>query len=114
MNDKVEKRLRDALQACYAITDFINGFDFPSYSESEVTRSAVERKLEIIGEALNHANQMDSTVESSLFELRQMVAIRNRIIHGYDSVDDKIVWDVASNRIPTLSAQPEAVLDSLG
>jgi uncharacterized protein with HEPN domain len=112
MNEMVEKRLRDAQQACRAIYGFVRGLDFPGYSESEIVRSAVERKLEIIGEALNQASQMDSKIEVSVPELRQIVAIRNRVIHGYDSVDDRIIWDVVSTRIPILYSQLESLLDA--
>lgn len=56
--------------------------DLESYTASSVTRSAVERQLEIVGEALNKAAMRDDSLEQDLPELRQVVGLRNRSIHG--------------------------------
>jgi uncharacterized protein with HEPN domain len=53
-------------------------------------RRAVEREFEIIGEALNQLNKIDQNLPVSNKSL--IVGMRNRVIHGYDKVDDEIVW----------------------
>jgi len=63
----------------------------------------VERQLEILGEALNRALADEPTLEKRIPEARRIVGIRNRIIHGYDSVDDEIIWDVVSSKLRPLT-----------
>ena len=72
------------------------------YLADVLLRSAVERQFEIIGEAMNRAAQLDDTVESRGPELRRIVGLRNRIIHGYDSVDDELVWSIVQDNLPSL------------
>lgn len=103
MTDETTKRLRDALAACRAIEQFTAGLDFAAYEASDLVRSAVERKLEIVGEALKRAEDEDATLIEQLPELRQIVGLRNRVIHGYDAVDDEIIWDVVQHKLPVLS-----------
>jgi uncharacterized protein with HEPN domain len=56
-------------------------------------QAALERKFEILGEALNRAEQSDPELADHLPELRRIIGMRNRIIHGYDAVDEEILWD---------------------
>jgi len=58
--------------------------------KKKMLRSAVEREFEIIGEALNQLNKIDQNLPVSNKSL--IVGMRNRVIHGYDKVDDEIVW----------------------
>ena len=102
MNDRLKKRLFDALSACDAIGDFVQGRDFAAYRSDKMLRSAVERQFEIIGEALAQASIVDSTLPERFPELRRIVALRNRLIHGYDSVDDEIVWDIVQFKLSVL------------
>jgi uncharacterized protein with HEPN domain len=112
MTDETKKRLHDALMACRAISSFTEGLDFSDYEDEAnlLVRSGVERQLEIVGEAVRRAEDADPELIERLPELRQIVGLRNRIIHGYDSVDDEIVWDVVQNKIPALTAQLTALL----
>jgi uncharacterized protein with HEPN domain len=70
---------------------------------------ALARLLEIIGEA---ANRVPEEVRSQYPELPwlQMIAARNRLIHGYDSVDFDILWVIIENDLPALIIQLEAIL----
>src|SRR5262245_48147204 len=89
MTDAVKKRLLDALAACGAIRGFTEGIDFTAYERALLVRSGVERQFEIIGEALNRATDEDPALTDDLPDLRRIVGLRNRLIHGYDSVDDE-------------------------
>ena len=102
MNITLKKRLHDAMEACTAIKGFTKGIALADYTASLLLRSAVERQVEILGEALHHAVAEDASLEKSIPELRRIVGMRNRIIHGYDSVDDEIVWDAVQHHIPAL------------
>lgn len=66
-------------------------------------RRAVERELEIIGEALNGMEKIDSSIE--ITAKRQIIGLRNRVIHGYDKIDDKIIWGTIIKHLPILKAE---------
>lgn len=72
-------------------------------------RSAVERQLEIVGEAIRNALSMDPELESRIPEARRIIATRNRIVHEYDVLDDTLLWDATQSKIPALAT----VLDRL-
>ena len=110
MNNQTRKRVFDAVQACLAIEQFTEGTDFAGYMDNAMMRAAVERQLEIIGEALNLATYADESLEEVLPEVRQIIGMRNRIIHGYDSVDHMIVWDVVQVKILPLRQSLEQLL----
>jgi uncharacterized protein with HEPN domain len=74
-------------------------------------KSAVERQFEIIGEALDKLTRVDADLAARVPDLRRLVAFRNILIHGYAGVDDEIVWDAATNRLPALAAVLTALLD---
>jgi uncharacterized protein with HEPN domain len=110
MTDEAKKRLLDALAACQRISEVTKDLDFSRYEADWVLRSAVERQLEIIGEALNRAEDERPSLREELPELRRIVGIRHRVIHGYDSVDDEIIWDVVQTKVPVLIEQLNELL----
>ena len=112
MKAEVAKRLLDAVVAARRIQKFIAGLDFESFSASELVGSAVERQFEIIGEALSKAGAADSGLVDKIPALPKIVGLRNRLIHGYDRVDDEILWDVIQSKIPPLLGQLEDQLKS--
>lgn len=68
-----------------------------------MVRSAVERQFEIIGEALNQLSKADRELAEKIPDLPRIVAFRNILIHGYATVDDALVWQVLTDRLPPLS-----------
>jgi uncharacterized protein with HEPN domain len=84
--------------------------DFTAYERDSMVRDAVERRLGIIGEALKRAMDFEPELVEQVPELRQIVGLRNRVIHGYDAMDDEIVWDVVQNKIPLLRVRVEELL----
>ncbi|TDD04933.1 DUF86 domain-containing protein [Saccharopolyspora terrae] len=68
-----------------------------------MVRSAVERQFEIIGEALNQLSKADRELAEKTPDLPRIVAFRNILIHGYATVDDALVWQVLTDRLPPLS-----------
>ena len=110
MKPTLKKRLLDALEACRAIQGFVAGHTFADYERNLMLRSAVERQFEIIGEALNHAAIEQPELTTSFPDLRRIVGLRNRIIHGYDSVDDQLLWQTVQAHVPSLAQQLEQLL----
>ena len=104
------KRIWDAVEACKRIQQFTQEMDYSQFAESALVRSAVERQLEIIGEALNKAVGAEASLAYSVPEIPRIVGLRNRLIHGYDAVDDQLVWDIASAKIPVLKTALESLL----
>lgn len=110
MSDPVKKRLLDAYRACRAIELFTEDVSSTEYRESLLVRSAVERQLEIIGEALGKAAKEEERLEDEIPALPKIVALRNRVIHGYDQVDADLVWDITQENVPQLKQQLQDLL----
>ena len=81
---------------------------YEEYLKSKTKRRAVERELEIIGEAVNKLMKINPSIKISFS--RQIVDLRNKVIHAYDSVNDAIIWNVVVNHLPTLKKE----IDDLG
>lgn len=105
MTNETRQRLLDALESCEAIRRHTAGIDYAAYLRDAKTRDAVERRLGIVGEALNRAQASEPTLSDQLPDLGEIVGMRNRIIHGYSRVDNAIVWDAVQNRIPALQTR---------
>ena len=85
--------------------------DFVKYQKDIRTKRAVERNIEIIGEAMSRILKHDETIIIS--NSRKLVDTRNRIIHGYDSVSDDIIWGVVIRHLPILQIEVEKILNEL-
>ena len=76
------KYLHDILGACDALLEFVKGKSFDDYDNQLLLRSAVERQLMIIGEALNQAVHEDQDISDSIENVRDIINLRNVIVHG--------------------------------
>src|SRR5680860_320174 len=83
----------DAIRASRLVRTFVEGKSFDDYCHDVVLRSAVERQLTIVGEALNRLSSVAPDLAGALPELRSIIGFRNVLVHGYAQVDDEIVWD---------------------
>lgn len=100
MTDRSKKYLSDILIAIDFIEEFTAGINsFPDYQLDLKTKSAVERQLGILGEAVNKYRQEGNV---DLPRTQQIIQFRNRLIHAYDSIDDSIVWVIIKNHLPEL------------
>lgn len=96
----------DILTAIHEIETFLEDIpDFEVYQDDLKTRRAVERNLEIIGEAMNRILKKTPGIVFS--DARKIVETRNRIIHGYDSVSDQIIWSIIATSLPKLKLEVE-------
>jgi uncharacterized protein with HEPN domain len=77
------------------------------------TRSAVERQFEIIGEALAQLLRLDPSLRSRISDSGRIVAFRNRLIHGYSSVADDVVWGILEANLPSLREEVATLMKEL-
>lgn len=99
-----KKYLDDILNSIELVEEFLlETSSFVEYSNDKKTRSAVERQLGIIGEAVNKFDKINPV--ESLENTMQIIGFRNRIIHAYDSIDNTIVWAIIKNHLPKLKAE---------
>jgi uncharacterized protein with HEPN domain len=82
--------------------------DFNEYLSNKLLRRGIERELEIIGEAANRILKIDPAVE--IDNARKIVDFRNWVIHGYDKIDDVIIWGIISKQLPVLKLQVDGLL----
>lgn len=110
MDIEVRSWLFDILNAINEIDSFFvnNSLDFTYYQNDLKTRRAVERNLEIIGEAVNRIVQKNDNI--SLRDSRKIIDTRNRIIHAYDNVSDDIIWSIIITHLPILKLEVENYL----
>lgn len=111
MKDETRKHFIDILQAAEEIQDFLQGIDFESYQNNLVIKRAVERDFEIIGEALNRIKSTDSDLLDKITEHHRIIGFRNILIHGYDIVDEIIVWQAATKHLPVLLDEVKKLLE---
>ena len=104
--------LWDARRACQRITEFLADRIWADYQAEVLLRSAVERQFQILGEALNRLSRVDPNIAAQVPDLPRIVAFRNVLVHGYAVIDDELVWQVAVERVPQLSALLQQLLDA--
>jgi len=97
----------------FAIEEIDSFFDrrekrFEDYSIDVLLKRAVERDLEIIGEAMNRI--MKENPEFEINNARRIVGLRNQIIHGYDTVSDENIWGIIMIHLPKLKDEIELLI----
>ena len=102
MRLEARKFLHDIRQAAADLGRFSAGKTWPDYAADPLFRAAVERKFEVIGEALRRLSREDPETAAKITDAEQIIAFRNILIHGYAQVDDGIVWDILQTKLPTL------------
>jgi uncharacterized protein with HEPN domain len=110
MKDEVRKHLLDILDIAEELQGFTEGMDFKGYQKSQVTQRAVERNFEIIGEALARIKKLDEEVLARISDHHRIIGFRNILIHGYDIVDEMVVWNAVKNHLPILLREIQEIL----
>ena len=93
---------------------FTEGMDRVSYAGDALTQAAVDRKFEIIGEALNRLRKSHPELAERIPQHRRIIDFRNLLVHGYASVMPKLVWDYAENHLPRQRQIVQDLLAELG
>lgn len=111
MDKEIQVWLFDIINSILEIESFVDfeETNFQDYSSDVKTKRAVERNLEIIGEALNKISKKDENLE--ITDKRKIISVRNRIIHGYDQVSDELIWSIITQYLPVLEKEVRQYLN---
>jgi uncharacterized protein with HEPN domain len=104
MEREVQAWLEDIKQAIDEIEEFLpERRDFSEFKKDIKTRKAIERNIEIIGEAVNRILNVNPKIQ--ITNARKIVDTRNRIIHGYDAISEDIIWAIVTNDLKKLQQE---------
>jgi len=111
MDEKILKWLYDIKSAIEEIESYFEDIprDFNQYSNNLILKRAVERDLEIIGEAVNRILKKD--LNFPIENATKIVGLRNHIIHAYDNISDENVWAIIQKHIPLLKLEVLKLID---
>lgn len=109
MDERILKWLFDVKFAIEEIDGFIEnqGNDFFKYKENLMLKRAVERNLEIIGEAINRIVMKDAVFIEKISNAKAIISLRNHVIHAYDNISDENIWSILTNHLPKLKTEIE-------
>ena len=113
MPSRLPKHLFDALTALRLARQFSQGLSFDAFVSDVLVRSAIERQLEILGEACQRLVQADADIRRRVPETGFAIGLRNKIIHGYDRIENAVVYDTLMHDLPVLEVQLSAELAKL-
>jgi len=106
MDNYVNKCLFDMLNSIDEINGyFANNRTYEFYSSNRIVQRAVERNLEIIGEAMNRILKIDKSMP--ILNAKEIIDTRNKISHGYDQVNHAIIWGIVIKHLPVLKSEIE-------
>ncbi len=109
MDLEVKKFLFDIKESIESIERYLGDKrDFNHYLADKMLRRAIEREFEIIGEAMSRIEKLDLSIIIS--NKKQIISMRNRVIHGYDKIDNEIIWGTIVRHLPTLKTEVENLL----
>ncbi len=110
MQHKIAKYLFDINECILSIETYLGGKrDFNDYANNKLLRRGIERELEIIGEALNQLKKLDDSIEISYF--KQIISLRNQIIHSYDNIDNQTIWSIVVKHLPILKTEIQHLIN---
>ena len=105
-----KKFLEDIRVSVEKVLGFVKGKSLDYYMSDMLLKSGVERQFEIIGEALNRLSKIDEETVNKISQYQRIISFRNILIHGYDVVEDAVVWDIVQNNLPTLYSEVVGLL----
>ena len=112
LDERDKAHLWDMLDAALAIEDFVRGKSYQEYMSNRMMRGAVERHIEIIGEAARRVSEAARQAHPTI-PWRSIVGQRNILAHEYDEVLHEAIWGIANRRIPELIAILRSILPDL-
>ncbi len=113
MDERILKWLYDVRFCIEEIESFFVGEEknFQLYQQNIMRKRAVERNLEIIGEAINRIITRDKTYTLKVENAKSIIGLRNHVIHAYDSVSDENIWSILLNHLPKLKTDVDALIE---
>lgn len=111
MDNSIKTWLYDILNSINEIESYFVDTPkiFEIYQNDLRTKRAIERNIEIIGEAMSRILKENNSIEIS--NSRKIVDVRNRIIHGYDSVSDDVIWGIVIKNLPVLKTEVSQLIN---
>jgi len=113
MPHDAQKYLYDVLSSCEFLREFTAGRTVDDYAQERGFRSAVERELQIIGEAVLQPDRVAPDVARRIPEHRNIIGFRHVLVHGYDSLQPATVWNVIETKLPVLQSEVGKLLAEL-
>ena len=110
MKLEAKKYLYDIRHALSLLQGFTADKGFEDYERDAMLRAAVERELQIVGEAMSQLAKTDEQLVKRISEYQRIIGFRNVIVHEYSAVDDRLVWAVIETKIPILQKEIESFL----
>ena len=112
MDERILKWLFDIKMSIDEIEDFFKNEekDFFKYRNNLMLKRAVERNLEIIGEATNRIITLDSLFNERITNAKAIIGLRNQVIHAYDNISDENIWSILTNHLPKLKTEVENLI----
>jgi uncharacterized protein with HEPN domain len=105
--------IEDILESCLKIEKYISGLEYSDFDSDSMVRDAVERNIEIIGEACNKIP--DEFMEQNTgIDWHKPIAMRNRLIHGYFATDPVLLWNTTTVIIPKFKNQIQDLINKYG
>ena len=109
MKREIKKHLFDIKISIESIDEYLGEKrDFGEYQRKKLLRRGIEREIEIIGEAMSRILKLDPNIQ--IKNARKIVDTRNWVIHGYDKVDDVLIWGIISKNLPELKKETDNLL----
>lgn len=111
MDSEIKTWLYDILQSISEIESYFEDRPkrFDEYVTDIRTKRAVERDIEIIGEAVNRILKKDNDFEMK--NAQKIIGTRNRIVHGYDKISDDLIWSIVINHLPKLKDEILGIME---
>lgn len=106
------KLFEDILSAIKDISSFCRGKSISDFKADRQLQLAVERGVEIIGEAIYRLRQDHPELYDRITDAHKIIGMRNILAHGYDAIDHDIIWDAAVNKLSVLNAEVNSLNDS--
>lgn len=103
--------LSDIRQACQRVGKFSTDKTLSDFEDDLLFRSAMERRLTIIGEAMRAAIRIDPSLADTLPESGRIIAFRNVLVHHYFEIEEDVVWVIVTQRVPELLAVVSTLLN---
>jgi uncharacterized protein with HEPN domain len=113
MDERILKWLYDIKLAVEEIEQYFENTDknFFEYQKNTMLKRAVERDLEIIGEAVNRIIKRDDSFIEKISNAKAIIGLRNQVIHAYDTISDENIWSILITHLPKLMLDIEKLIN---
>lgn len=113
MDEKILKWLFDIRMTIEEIEGYFENKekDFFQYRKNSMLKRAIERNLEIIGEAMKRILKNDSSFENKISNAKSIIGLRNQVIHAYDSISDENIWSILIIHLPKLKSEVNLLIE---